>query len=176
MAQQQAAAAEGVDRAWIDDFIERWEAAWDTHDPARVVELMTDDVVYNDSGWPKEMRGHADVREFLEYTWEGMPDTRFRAIEGPFLHPTEPKAAFYWRGTATHTGRTDPPGLAPTGKPVEFNGADFHEYRDGKVARLTIVFDMADLMRQLGVLPAQGSREERAMAKLTNVRGKLPGG
>jgi predicted ester cyclase len=105
-----------------------------------------------------------------------MPDTRFRAIEGPFLHPTEPKVAFYWRGTATQTGRIDPPGLAPTGKAVDFNGADFHEYRDGKLARLTIVFDMADLMRQLGVLPGPGSREERVMAKMTNLRGKLPGG
>ena len=175
MAQKTATGA-GVDPAWLDDFIERWEAAWDTHDPGQVCELMTDDVVYNDSAWPKEMHGHSDVREFLEYTWAGMPDTRFRSTDGPYLHPAEPKAAFYWRGTATQTGRIEPPGLNPTGKSVDFNGADFHEYRDGKVARLTIVFDMADVMRQLGVLPSPNGREERMMAKLTNVRAKLPGG
>jgi steroid delta-isomerase-like uncharacterized protein len=176
MAQQQTTAPQGVDREWLDGFIERWEAAWDSHDPDQVLALMTDDVVYEDSAWPKTMRGHADVREFLDYTWQGLPDTQFRAIDGPFLHGSEPKAAFYWRGTATNTGRIDPPGLAPTGKSVEFYGADFHEYRDGKVANLKIVFDMADLMRQLGVLPTPGSREERMMSKLTNVRGKLPGG
>ena len=175
MAQQQTSAPQGVDREWLAGFIERWDAAWDSHEPDRVLELMTDDVVYEDSAWPKAMRGHADVREFLEYIWRGMPDTRFRAIDGPYLHPTEPKAAFYWRGTATQTGPIDPPGLAPSGKSVDFTGADFHEYRDGKVVHLRIVFDMADLMRQLGVLPEPGAREERMMAKVTNLRGKLPG-
>jgi len=173
---QQATASQAVDRQWLEDFLERWDAAWDSHEPDRVLELMTDDVVYDDSSWSKTMRGHADVREFLEYVWRGMPDVRFRTIEGPFLHPSEPKASFYWVGTGTHTGPTDPPGLSPTGKSVEFNGADFHEYRDGKVARLTIVFDMSELMRQLGVLPPEGSRQERVMAKLTNLRGRLPGG
>ena len=173
---QKTAPAPGVDKAWLDDFLERWEAAWDSHEADRVLELMTDDIVYDDSAWPETMRGHADVRVFLEYAWRGMPDTHFEFVEGPYLVPGENKAAFYWRGTGTHTGAIDPPGLAATGKSVEFYGADFHEYRDGKVARLRIVFDMADLMTQLGVLPPAGSRQERVMAKLTNLRGKLPGG
>ena len=59
---------------------------------------------------------------------------------------------------------------------LEFEGVDTHEYRDGKVARLRIVFDLADVMRQLGVLPPAGSRPEKVMAKVTNLRGKLPGG
>jgi hypothetical protein len=58
---------------------------------------------------------------------------------------------------------------------LEFDGADFHEYRDGRVARLRIVFDMADIMRQLGVLPPLGGTEERALAKVANLRRKLPG-
>jgi steroid delta-isomerase-like uncharacterized protein len=175
MAQNTASAA-ALDPQWLDDFLERWEAAWDSHEPDRVLELMTDDIVYDDTAWPRTMRGPADVREFLEYTWRGLPDAHFEFIEGPFIAPGEPKAAFYWRGTATHTGLIDPPGLAPTGKKVEFYGADFHEYRDGKVARLKIVFDMAGLMRQLGVLPPPGGRQERMLAKVTNLRGKLPGG
>jgi len=36
--------------------------------PERVLELMTDDIVYDDSGWPQTMRGHADVRELLDFT------------------------------------------------------------------------------------------------------------
>src|SRR5215211_198312 len=173
MAQHEVTAREPVDRQWLEDFLERWDAAWDSHQPERVLDLMTDDIVYNDSGWPTPMRGHADVREFLEFTWRALPDAQFRAIDGPYLHPAEPKASFYWRGTATNTGRTDPPGLEATGKSVEFYGADFHEYRDGKVARLTIVFDMAEVMRQLGALPLRGSREERMLIKVTNLRGKL---
>lgn len=36
--------------------------------------LMTDDVVYDDAGWPTRMRGHAAVRGFLESTWRAVPD------------------------------------------------------------------------------------------------------
>ena len=75
-----------------------------------------------------------------------------------------PSAAFYWRGTGRFTGPLDPPGFAPTGKAIEFYGADFHEYRDGRVAKLRIVFDNMDVGRQVGLLPAVGSRADRAGA------------
>jgi hypothetical protein len=65
------------------------------------------------------------------------------------------------------------PGLAPTGKRIELEGADFYESRDGKVVRVRSVFDMADEMRQLGVLPPTGSRAERLTAKLANLRTRL---
>ena len=174
MTQHDVTTGRGVDPEWLDGFIRRWEDAWDSHEPDRVLALMTDDIVYEDSARPTPMRGHGDVREFLEYVWRGMPDVRFEFTDGPFLHPSEPKAAFYWRGTGTQTGRVDPPGLDPTGKSVDFVGADFHEYRDGKVAHLRILFDMADVMRQLGALPAEGGREEKMLMRVTNLRGRLP--
>jgi steroid delta-isomerase-like uncharacterized protein len=159
-----SSAPTGVDRAFLDEFIPRWEAAWNSHNPDRLLELMTEDVVYDDSGWPRTMRGHGDVREFLAFTWRALPDLEFHAVEGPFIAPDEPKAAFYWRGTGTLTGPIDPPGFAPTGATCEFEGFDQHEYRDGKVSRLRIVFDMMDLSRQLGLFPQQGSRAEKAAA------------
>jgi steroid delta-isomerase-like uncharacterized protein len=175
MTQQQVTPSHGADPQWLEGFVQEWTDAWNSHEADRLLALMTDDIVYDDSAWPRQMRGHADVREFLKQAWTGLPDMRFEETEGSFPHPTEPKAMFYWRGTATHTGPIDPPGLKPTGRSVEFEGADFHEYRDGKVCRLRIVFDMADVMRQLGVLPQAGGREERVMSKVANVRGKLPG-
>jgi steroid delta-isomerase-like uncharacterized protein len=176
MTQQEVTTGRGADAAWVAEFAERWLGAWNSHEPDRLLGLMTEDIVYDDSAWPKQMRGHADVREFLDHAWRALPDMRFELRDGPFVHPAEDKAAFWWDGYATHAGPLDPPGLAPTGKSIEFDGADFHEYRDGKVARLRIVFDVADTMRQLGVLPPVGGREERMLAKVTNLRGKLPGG
>jgi hypothetical protein len=58
----------------------------------------------------------------------------------------------------------DPPGFAPTGRRWEIDGADFHEYRDGRICRLRVVFDLMSVSRQLGVMPPSGSRAERAMA------------
>jgi len=173
MTQHDVTTGRGVDPEWLDGFIKRWEAAWDSHDPDRVLALMTDDIHYEDSAWPQPMNGHDEVREFLESVWKSLPDAHFGFIEGPFLHPSEPKAAFYWRGTGTNSGPTDPPGLKPTGKSLDFYGVDVHEYRDEKVANLKIVFDMADVMRQLGALPGQGGREEKMLIGMTNLRGRF---
>ena len=154
-----------VDVAWLRDFIARWEGGWNSHDPERLLALMTEDIEYEDSAWPTVMHGHADVRRFLHSAWTAIPDLRFEMEGDPFIGTSaSPSAAFYWRGTGRFTGPLEPPGFAPTGRTLEFYGADFHEYRDGKVARLKIVFDNMDVARQLGLLPAAGSRADRAGA------------
>jgi steroid delta-isomerase-like uncharacterized protein len=163
----------GVDRAFAEDFAHRWAAAWNSHDAGAVLDLMDEEIVYDDSIWPATMRGHKEVREFIESTWRGLPDLRFEIVDGPFTIADEPKAAFYWKGFATHTGPIEPPGLAPTGRRIEMQGGDFHEYRDGKLVRLRIVFDVAHTMRQLGVLPAPGTRAERLTMRLANIQTKL---
>jgi steroid delta-isomerase-like uncharacterized protein len=170
---QTKTATEGVELAWAEEFAHTWAEAWNSHDPERLLALMTEDIVYDDSASEETMRGHGDVRAFLDMTWRAFPDLRFERIGAPLVSPTEPRAAFWWRGTATNTGPVDPPGLAPTGKRIEFEGADFHTYRDGKVAQLRIVFDMADLMRQLGVLPPAGSRGEKVVTALGNLQTRL---
>src|SRR3954465_11090645 len=132
MTQHTVANEPGVDVVWLAGFAQEWLAAWNSHEPDTLLALMTDDIVYDDSAWPTTMRGHDDVREFLDHSWRGIPDLRFDEGAGPFVPPPDPKAAFWGNGFGTHTGRVDPPGLAATGKRLEFDGADFHEYRDGK--------------------------------------------
>jgi steroid delta-isomerase-like uncharacterized protein len=164
MAETSVEPTAGVDMEFVAGFAERWEAAWNSHQAERVLELMTEDIVYDDSAWPTTMRGHGDVREFLASIWRGMPDLEFEMVEGPFLHPDEPVATTYWKGTGTFTGPLEPPGFAPTGARLEIDGFDLQEYRDGRVCRLRIVTDMMEASRQLGLMPAQGSRVEKAGA------------
>jgi steroid delta-isomerase-like uncharacterized protein len=164
MTQTGATQAQDLDQGWVEEFAGRWEAAWNSHEPERLLELMTDDIVYDDTAWPTTMRSHDDVRRFLAFAWTAMPDLRFEMVDGPYLVPGEPKAAFYWKGSGTHTGPLDPPGFAATGKRLQFAGADFHQYRDGRVCRLRIVFDMMDVGRQMGTLPTAGSAVEKAAA------------
>jgi steroid delta-isomerase-like uncharacterized protein len=165
--------AETVTHEWVEEFAERWTDAWASHDPDRLLKLMTEDIVYDDTAWPETMRGHADVRRFLDYTWRAFPDIVFEGVGSPLVAADGPRAAFWWRGTGTNTGPIDPPGVPPTGKRVEFEGADFHEYRDGKVARLRIVFDMADVSRQLGLLPDRDSAAEKALVAMQRLRGRV---
>jgi steroid delta-isomerase-like uncharacterized protein len=153
----------------VEEFIDAWLDAFNSHRIERLLELIAPDIVYDDSGWPTTMRSHADVREFVEHAWRAMPDLRFDLLDGPYLLG-ENKAAFRWRGTGTLTGPLDPPGFAPTGKRFDIDGADFHEYRDGRIARLRIVFDVNGASQQLGLVPLPGSRAERmavAMQRLT---------
>jgi steroid delta-isomerase-like uncharacterized protein len=159
----------GLEPGFVTEFAERWRAAWNSHDADRLLELMTDDIVYDDSAWPRTMRGHADVREYLDHTWRALPDLEFELGEVPFLLPGGPKAVLYWRGTATFTGPLEPPGFAPTGARLAFDGFDLHEYRDGRVARLRIVFDVMDISRQAGLMPKQGSGAEKAGAAVQRI-------
>jgi steroid delta-isomerase-like uncharacterized protein len=164
MAETKVGAAAGLDPGFARDFADRWAAVWNSHDPDRLLELMTDDIVYDDSAWPRTMHGHAEVRDFLAFAWRALPDLAFELAEEPFLLPGAPKAVLYWKATATFTGPLDPPGFAPTGATVAFDGFDMHEYRDGRVRRLRIVFDMLDVSRQIGLMPKQGSGIEKAGA------------
>ena len=149
---------------WIRDFATQWIDACNSHEVDRLLALMSEDIEYRDDAWPKPMRGHADVREFLEASWRAFPDMTFELLGGPYVIPGEPRAALHWRGWATHTGPLDPPGFAPTGRRWEQDGVDFHEYRDGRVCKLRITFDMLSVSRQLGLMPAAGGRAERALA------------
>ena len=94
-------------------------------------------------------------------------------MDGPFFHPHAPRVSFNWFAAGTHTGPLDPPGLAPTGKRVEFDVREIAEIRNGLVSRIRLVVDMANVMRQLGMLPAPGTRAERAIALMQRLQMKL---
>lgn len=142
---------------WVEEFVDSWFAAWNSHDVERVLALMTDDIVYVDSLRAAEpMRGHDEVREFIEEFWRGFPDYTVELLDRPLIARDSPRASFRWRGKGTNSGPIAP-GVPPTGKRFEHLGADFHEYRDSKVAQLQILFDKLDPLRDLGLLPDWGA-------------------
>ena len=59
-----------------DEFVQRWLTAWNSHEPERVLELMTDDILFDDSARSQTMRGPTEVREFLALLWRAFPDFR----------------------------------------------------------------------------------------------------
>ena len=149
---------------WISEFVGQWLDAWNSHQADRVLRCLTEDVEVRDDSWPRTMHGHPDVREFLDALWSATPDMTFELLSGPYVIPGQPRASFHWRGGGTFTGRMDPPGFAPTGRSWEVDGVDFQEYRDGRIASLRVVCDLMTISRQLGVMPAAGSRGERGIA------------
>jgi len=110
---------------WIREFTQRWLEAWNSHEPDRVLALMTEDIEYRDDSWPTTMHGHADVREFLEAIWRATPDMTFELLAGPYVIPGEPRAAFHWRGGGTHTGTTPGYWTAATGAGINLLTGSF---------------------------------------------------
>jgi steroid delta-isomerase-like uncharacterized protein len=153
-----------VDLTFVDEFSRRWAAAWASHQPEQVLELMTEDISCHDSAWPTTMHAHDEVRAFLEAIWTAIPDLTFEVVDGPILHPSAARVCFQWRASGTNAGPLNPPGYAATGRRVDFHGFRYQEYRGDLVCRLWAVFDTGDLARQLGLLPSAGSRTERALA------------
>jgi steroid delta-isomerase-like uncharacterized protein len=148
---------------WIDEMVRRWLGAWNSHESDRVLGLLTDDVELRDDSWPSPMHGHAQVSEFLDALWRAMPDMTFELSDGPYVALGDARASFRWRGSGTFTGPMDPPGFAGTARRWVVDGADFHEYRDGRIAKARVVLDVMSIARQVGLMPATGSRAERAM-------------
>ena len=58
-------------------------------------------------------------------------------------------------GSFTHTGPLLTPGgeIAPTGRRVELQIAEFYQMKEGKISLLRAYYDAATMMRQLGLLP-----------------------
>ena len=138
------------DVGFLDAFGQRFGPAWNSHEPDRLLELMTDDVVYDDSAWPRTMRDHSQVREFLEFLWRALPDLEFEDLEGPFLAREARTAVYYWRGTGTFTRPLNPPGFRPPA-PQSRSRASSSSSSGATVCRLRIVYDLMDLDRQMGV-------------------------
>src|SRR4051794_88316 len=161
-----------LDLAFLDDFSHRWADAWERRDGQALGQLCTEDVEFFDPAI-QTVHGRAEVAAWVDQCAAVFPDYRFEEPEPPYAAREADKAIAPWRMTGTNTGPLDPPGFAPTGKPVVIDGVDHWWFRDGLVARYRADYDMAGVMRQLGLLPEPGSRQERAMVRLQRVGARL---
>ena len=169
---ESSVASQPLDRAVARELGDRWMAAWNNHDADALLELVTDDIVYDDPAWPETLHGKQGVRGFLEFCWRGMPDMRFTEPMGMFFAEEGPRMIVPWHMEGTFTGAMDPPGYAPTGDSIKLDGIDVWEVRGDKVCRYWAHYDAMEIGRQTGILPARGSRAERMGVKLQRLMAK----
>jgi steroid delta-isomerase-like uncharacterized protein len=106
--------------------------------------------------------GPAGCRQWLETFRIALPDAHTELVN-VFVEGSRVATEHIGRGT--HTGPlVTPAGTIPaTGRPVELRLAELYEVQEDRITRLNAYYDSASLMRQLGLLPPQGSARERAM-------------
>ena len=157
----------------LAQFSARYVAAWNSHDAAAIGDLVTADVVYEDPALPEPARGPAALQAFMRRAWAAFPDLRFDEGDDPHLTVDGDRVAWAWRMRGTNTGPIDPPGFAPTGRAIEIEGVDLWTMRDGRIARLRVLYDFNALAVQLGLAPARGSRMEKAAVALQRLRARV---
>ena len=144
--------------------------AWNSHDPDAVAAFFTADAVYDDRGAGEVALGSAAIRAHAARVVEAFPDLRFeitRTAAGDGFVCGE------WQATMTHRGNFS--GLAATGRRAQSAGVDVASLdADDRITHLVSYYDGAAIMRDLGLLPARGSRVERTLLRAASVLRRRP--
>jgi len=142
MRSTEAQAAGDPDAAVAEKLI----AAWNSHDPDKMLPLFTDDVFYEDVAFGEVSHGQAELRKFAASEFEGVPDLELKLVRAN-VHGGH--GAIEWAFSGTDKG------VYKTGKKFTVRGVSVVDVRKGKIARCQDFYDVATVMRQVGVLPAQ---------------------
>ncbi len=127
-------------------FMRQAFAAWNSHDPDKVVAFYTEDVVYEDVAYGAVNHGTAELRRFAAGFFEAVPDLNLEVIS---TSAHNGHGAVEWVLSGTDKG------LYKTGKRFSVRGASVFEMRGGKCSANKDFYDFATIMRQLGVLPLE---------------------
>ena len=166
------AGPEVLDRAEVEGWDGRWLAAWNKLDLDAIVSMCAPDVVYDEPALPEPARGRAEVRSFLEAVVAAYPDLQIEALSPPLIIPGSNVVLARYRLTATMTGHYALANFAPTGARMCFEGVDQWTLQDGVLSHYYSYYDSLDVARQLGILPATGSRAEKLMARVQHVQAR----
>jgi len=129
-----------------DGFMQQVFAAWNSHDPDKVVTYYTEDVVYEDVAYGTMNHGRPELRKFAAGFIEAVPDLKLEVVK---------TAVHHGRGVAEWVLSGTDKGLFKTGKKFSVRGASVFEIRGGKCSSNRDFYDFATIMRQVGVLQPQ---------------------
>jgi steroid delta-isomerase-like uncharacterized protein len=154
-------------------FVERYVAAWNGCDTGAMAQLITEDIVWADPALAEPARGIGEVQEFMRTSFRAFPDLHFGEPQPPALAVSGDVVLWRWYMEGTQRGPIDPPGFAATGRRMRVDGVDQWTMRDGRIALYRAFYDMNDVARQLGIVPAPGSAAERGMVALQRLQARL---
>jgi steroid delta-isomerase-like uncharacterized protein len=139
-----------VDGAELQDFIDRYNAAWNEHDVSAIVAMHTDDSVFENHVTGDRYEGREEIGRAIAGIFSVFPDLTFEARR---QYLREDLVVQEWTGKGTQLGLMTRAGIAvePTGRTVDYRGMDIIPIRNGLVARKDVYSDSITLLRQLGL-------------------------
>jgi steroid delta-isomerase-like uncharacterized protein len=122
--------------------------AWNAHDIERIKTFYAPEYEGVDVGQAGPQRGAQSVSRNVERYLRAFPDLRF--VEEDIVAQDD-RAVLVWTAYGTHQGRLM--NIPPTGRNVAVRGASVLTVENGKVVRGLYVWDVAGLLRSIGLLP-----------------------
>lgn len=122
--------------------------AWNSHDIERVLSFYSYEYVGDDVGQASLLHGHESLRAMLEMHWKAFPDLKFRVTDKVIQ---DSRVAIVWVAEGTHQGPIM--NIPPTGHKVEVRGVSIIDVEDGLVVHGQYIWDLAGMLRHMGLLP-----------------------
>jgi steroid delta-isomerase-like uncharacterized protein len=126
--------------------LDEWAAAWTAGDVQRLLELFTDDCIYEDVGMGSINTGKEQIRNL-----EGgalLAGSRNVEVVLTACFVSGEYGAMEWRASGSRDAEI--PGVSRDGRGFQIRGASVVQFRDGKISRCADYWDFYSLMRSLG--------------------------
>jgi len=119
----------------------------------------------------RSVRGATALAEWFAALFAAVPD--WTLVIDNVVDDGADQVVVQWTGTGTFRGAPFL-GIEPTGRRVEIRGCDVIRLdADGRVDTNTVYYDGAAFARQVGMLPAAGSRTDRMITEAFNTMTRL---
>lgn len=129
-------------------FVQDLIKALNDHDLDTVASFYAPDFSGSDVSQAKPQQGRAALRRNLAECLSAFPDFRLDHIE---TVDQDSRVAVRWIARGTHRGTVMR--IPPTGRTVSFCGSCFLTLRNGQIERAITVWDVAGMLRSIGLLP-----------------------
>ena len=126
--------------------------AWNEHDVDRVMSYYPPDYVGVDVGQATPEHGLDGKRKAVLGYLRAFPDLRFIPEEPVGMSAVEyDMVAVNWIARGTHLGPFM--NIPPSGRAITVRGVSTLKLRNGKIVQATYVWDVAGMLREIGLLP-----------------------
>ncbi|HEX2304628.1 MAG TPA: SgcJ/EcaC family oxidoreductase [Gaiella sp.] len=139
-----------MDGPELEALIDRYNAAWNAHDIETILELHTDDSVFENHTTGDLNVGKEAIGGAIRGIFTVFPDLQFETRR---RYVRDDLVVQEWTARGTHLGKMNRAGMEvePTGRCVEYRGMDVIPIENGLVARKDVYSDGITLLRQLGL-------------------------
>ena len=130
------------------DIVHQLIAAWNRHDAHGMTALYAEDYTGEDTGRNQPDRSSRDILRMAVSNFRGFPDSHLALVD---LIAEGDRVAFVWRMTGTH--KASIMNIPATGRKITLLGTSIFTIRNGKIQTGLRIWDMAALLRAMGLLP-----------------------